>query len=43
MAVERPEVERLLTAVGFFVAPKDGRLAVAGPGLGVPTSPARWT
>src|SRR5205814_1824097 len=29
---ERPEVERLLTAVGFFVAPKDGRLAVQVPG-----------
>src|SRR5205809_1440200 len=32
VAVERPEVERLLTAVGFFVAPKDGRLAVQVPG-----------
>ena len=32
MAVERPEVERLLTAVGFFVAPKDRRLAVQVPG-----------
>jgi phenylalanyl-tRNA synthetase beta chain len=30
--VERPEVERLLTSVGFFVAPKDGRLAVQVPG-----------
>src|SRR5207248_7623544 len=31
---ERPELERLLTAVGFFVAPKDGgtRLAVQVPG-----------
>jgi len=32
MAIERPEVERLLTSVGFFVAPKDGRLAVQVPG-----------
>ena len=32
MTIERPEVERLLTAVGFFVAPKDGRLAVQVPG-----------
>src|SRR3989449_8676213 len=32
MAIERPEVERLLTSVGFFVAPKDGRLAGQGPG-----------
>ena len=30
--VERAEVERCLTAVGFFVAPKDGRLAVQVPG-----------
>jgi phenylalanyl-tRNA synthetase beta chain len=30
--LERGEVERLLTAVGFFVAPKDGRLAVQVPG-----------
>jgi len=30
--VERPEVERLLTSVGFFVVPKDGRLAVQVPG-----------
>ena len=30
--IERPEVERLLTSVGFFVAPKDGRLAVQVPG-----------
>src|SRR5213594_4446834 len=32
VAIERPEVERLLTGVGFFVAPKDGRLAVQVPG-----------
>src|SRR5881296_3939186 len=32
VAIERSEVERLLTAVGFFVAPKDGRLAVQVPG-----------
>jgi phenylalanyl-tRNA synthetase beta chain len=32
VALERPEVERLLTAVGFFVAPKEGRLAVQVPG-----------
>ena len=32
VAIERAEVERLLTAVGFFVAPKDGRLAVQVPG-----------
>jgi len=32
VAIERPEVERLLTAVGFFVAPKDGRVAVQVPG-----------
>src|SRR5207244_12700245 len=32
VAVERPEVERLLTAVGFFVAPKDERPAVQVPG-----------
>src|SRR5437870_129585 len=30
--VERPEIERLLTALGFFVASKDGRLAVQVPG-----------
>jgi len=30
--VERAEVEQLLTTVGFFVAPKDGRLAVQVPG-----------
>src|SRR5438093_5339842 len=32
VVIERAEVERLLTAVGFFVAPKDGRLAVQVPG-----------
>jgi len=34
VATERAELERLLTAVGFFVAPKDGgsRLAVQVPG-----------
>src|SRR5437870_2198513 len=32
VTIERPEMERLLTAVGFFVAPKDGRLAVQVPG-----------
>lgn len=32
MAVEQPEIERRLTAVGFFVAPKDGRLAAQVPG-----------
>ena len=32
VTIERPEVERLLTAVGFFVAPKDARLAVQVPG-----------
>ncbi len=31
-AIEVPEVERLLTSVGFFLAPKDGRLAVQVPG-----------
>jgi phenylalanyl-tRNA synthetase beta chain len=30
--IERAEVERLLTAVGFFMAPKDERLAVQVPG-----------
>src|SRR5438105_578266 len=30
--VEPAEIERRLTAVGFFVAPKDGRLAVQVPG-----------
>src|SRR5437588_1500764 len=32
MPVERGEIERRLAAVGFFVAPKDGRLAVQVPG-----------
>ena len=32
MPVERTEIERRLTAVGFFVAPKDGRLAAQVPG-----------
>ena len=32
VAIERAELERLLTSVGFFVAPKDGRLAVQVPG-----------
>ena len=31
-AIDVPEVERLLTSVGFFLAPKDGRLAVQVPG-----------
>ena len=31
-AIERPEIERLLGSVGFFVAPKDARLAVQVPG-----------
>ena len=30
--VERPEIERLLSAVGFVAAPKDDRLAVQIPG-----------
>lgn len=30
--VPRPELERLLTSVGFVVAPKDGRFAVQVPG-----------
>ncbi len=30
--VERADIERHLTSVGFFVAPKDGRLAVQVPG-----------
>ncbi|HEY6059785.1 MAG TPA: phenylalanine--tRNA ligase subunit beta [Gemmatimonadales bacterium] len=30
--VPRPELERLLTGVGFVVAPKDGRFAVQVPG-----------
>src|SRR5205807_5050257 len=32
IAVERPEIERLLSSVGFFVAPKDDRVAVQVPG-----------
>src|SRR5205809_95166 len=32
VATARAELERLLTSVGFFVAPKDGRLAVQVPG-----------
>jgi len=32
IAVERPEIERLLSSLGFFVAPKDDRLAVQVPG-----------
>jgi len=32
IAVERAVVERLLSSVGFFVAPKDDRLAVQVPG-----------
>jgi phenylalanyl-tRNA synthetase beta chain len=32
LAIARGEIERLLTAVGFFVAPKEGRLAVQVPG-----------
>ncbi len=32
VSIERSEVERLLTSVGFFVAPKDARLAVQVPG-----------
>jgi len=32
MPVEQGEIERRLAAVGFFVAPKDGRLAVQVPG-----------
>jgi len=32
IAVERSEIERLLSSVGFFVAPKDDRLAVQVPG-----------
>ncbi len=31
-AIERVEIERLLSSVGFFVAPKDARLAVQIPG-----------
>src|SRR5690349_10610214 len=32
VSIERSEVERLLTSVGFFVAPKDARLAIQVPG-----------
>src|SRR6266513_917680 len=32
LPVDPAEIERLLTAVGFFMAPKDGRLAVQVPG-----------
>ena len=32
MTIERAEVERLLSSVGFFVAPKDARWAVQVPG-----------
>src|SRR5205823_11393851 len=32
MPVEQGEIERRLAAVGFFLAPKDGRLAVQVPG-----------
>jgi phenylalanyl-tRNA synthetase beta chain len=32
MPVERPEIEQLLSSIGFFVAPKDARLAVQIPG-----------
>jgi phenylalanyl-tRNA synthetase beta chain len=32
IAVERPEIEQLLSSVAFFLAPKDGRLAVQVPG-----------
>ncbi len=32
LAMARSDVERLLTAVGFFVAPKEARLAVQVPG-----------
>jgi phenylalanyl-tRNA synthetase beta chain len=32
MTVERPEIERILSSIGFFVAPKDARLAVQVPG-----------
>ncbi len=31
-AIERAEIERLLSSVGFFLAPKDARLAVQVPG-----------
>jgi phenylalanyl-tRNA synthetase beta chain len=32
MPVERPQIEQLLSSIGFFVAPKDARLAVQVPG-----------
>ena len=32
LEIDRAEIERHLTSVGFFVAPKDGRLAVQVPG-----------
>ncbi|HEX4573633.1 MAG TPA: phenylalanine--tRNA ligase beta subunit-related protein, partial [Gemmatimonadales bacterium] len=32
LVLERPEIERGLTSVGFFVAPKEARLAVQVPG-----------
>lgn len=32
MALERPEIEQLLSSIGFFLAPKDARLAVQVPG-----------
>jgi phenylalanyl-tRNA synthetase beta chain len=32
MPVARPEIEQLLSSIGFFVAPKDARLAVQVPG-----------
>ena len=32
LALERAEIERLLSSIGFLVAPKDGRLAVQIPG-----------
>jgi len=32
MTIERAEIERLLSSVGFFVAPKEARLAVQVPG-----------
>jgi phenylalanyl-tRNA synthetase beta chain len=32
MPVERAEIEQLLSSIGFFVAPKDARLAVQIPG-----------
>jgi len=32
MAIERSEIEQILSSIGFFVAPKDARLAVQVPG-----------